>query len=47
MIDVTYDRSVIGCGGAGSRSNRSSTAMPAGGRPRRRLIVLEPRDGTA
>ena len=28
-------RSVIGCGSAGSRSIRSSTPMPAGGRPRR------------
>ena len=28
-------RSVIDCGSAGSRSNRSSTAMPADGRPRR------------
>ena len=28
-------RSVIDCGSAGSRSNRSSTATPADGRPRR------------
>ena len=28
-------RSVIDCGSAGSRSSRSSTAMPVGGRPRR------------
>ena len=28
-------RSVIDCGDAGSRSNRNSTATPAGGRPRR------------
>ena len=28
-------KSVIGCGSAGSRSIRSSTRMPAGGRPRR------------
>ena len=32
---VPRGRSVTGCGSAGPRSTRSSTPMPAGGRPRR------------